>query len=104
MENHRVSGLVQQHMPVKVRIEGHEELLCGSSHAGESHYTVSPAAERLSRVFSLGSGSNGVGHVHVRCNWLFGTPHPCGGFGAHSGEGACVILEINIKVDDISKY
>jgi|LSQX01.3.fsa_nt_gb hypothetical protein len=40
----------------------------------------------------------------VRCNWLFGTPHPCGGFGSHSGEGAHVTIEINFKVDDISKY
>ena len=55
---------IYQHVPVKVRIEGHEELLCGSFHAEDPHYTTSPTQacqrRRASRVrFS------GVGHVHV---------------------------------------
>jgi len=34
-------------MPVKVRVEVHEEWLRGSSHVEDPHYTVSPAAQRL---------------------------------------------------------
>ena len=48
-------------MPVKVRVEGHEELLRGSSHVEYPHYTVSPAAERLSRVVLWGPAQTASG-------------------------------------------
>jgi len=51
-------------MPVKVRIEGHEELLRGSFHAEDPHYTTSPT-QAYQRRRALRVRFSGVGHVHV---------------------------------------
>ena len=83
-------NIIYQHMPVKVRLEGQEELLRGSSHVEEPHHTVSPAAQRHSRVFLWGPVRTASGMYTI-----YGIP--C--FAAPSGGGF-----LGNRFEDIKMY